>query len=227
MAASALVVIACLLMAVALLIKYRSEKRKWMDAFHSELNRVAPDHRHQSHDRSDRPLHSQWTTVSKLVEHTIPSSAADDRSDNRMTDRAKEGNKSTEFQYLSFESNEKQKEVKKKCISKATQMESTLEMRKQIVIPIGRLIDESSDISDSRGGDQYFGSHFVTTSEIETKPNDNCIPRIISVQMSAQTESIVRAIRSELNKISHNSNAVPFVDDSQPEESIISNSSEA
>ena len=215
-AASALIVVLCLVVAFVFLVKYRSERRKWMDALHCELNRVAPDRQ------------TQWKTVSKLIDQTIPSSADTDS-------RSKAANKLSEFQYLSFESKNMQKDVKKKGISKATQIESSVEMQKQKVIPIGKLIDESTDSRDLCSADTTFKTDdnqcirttFVTTKEIETKSNDNCIPRIISVQMSGQTESIIRAIRSELNKLGHNSNAIPLPDDTQPEESIISNSSEA
>ena len=202
----------CIPLMACLWWKSRSERRKLIDAFNSQLNRVVPDNQ----------IH--WRTVSKPMDPNSTASAS-------TNDRPKAGDNRNEFQYLRFESNVKQKETKKKSESKATQIESNLEMQKQKVIPIGELIDESTDSSEMRGrsaANEYIKTTFVTTKEIETKTDTNdCIPRLMSVQMSAQTESIIRAIRSELNKIGHNSNAIPYIDETQPEESIISNSSEA
>ena len=191
--------------------KYRSNRRKLIDAIHSQLNRVVPDNQ----------IH--WRTVSKAMD---PNSISVDTTN----DKPKAVDNRNEFQYLRFQSNDRQKEskTKTKSISKATQIESILEMQKQKVIPIGELIDESRDRVGRSATNEYINTTFVTTKEIETKNESNdCIPRLTSVQMSAQTESIIRAIRSELNRIGHNSNAIPFIDDSHPEESIISNSSEA
>ena len=200
----------CIVVVLLVLCKYRSEKRKWIDAFHSELNRVVPDNQ----------IH--WRTVSKPMDPKSTGSGS-------ANDRPKADDNKNEFQYLRFESNgnqKKQKEVKNKTQSKGTQIESRLEMQKQKVVPIGELIDDSTDSTERIASNEYIRTTFVTTKEIETKPNDS-IPRLMSVQMSAQTESIIRAIRSELNKIGHNSNTIPYIDDTQQEESIISNSSEA
>ncbi|CAG2104553.1 unnamed protein product [Medioppia subpectinata] len=211
---SAIIIIMCVIMGGFLFCKYRSERRKWMDAFNSQLNRVSPDNQ----------IH--WRTVSQPMD---PKSTA---SDTQIKD--KNTDKSNEFQYLRFESNTS----KASLISKGTQSESSLQMEKQkvIPIPIGKLIDrstDSTDATDRKASNEYTATTYVTTREIETDSSEeNRIPHIITVQMSSQTESIIRAIRSELNKFGHNSsdNAFPYIDDSHDtytEESIISNSSEA
>ena len=190
--------------------KKRSERRKLIDIINLQVNRVVPDN------------HIYWRTVSKPVDPNTTVSAS-------TNDRPKADDNRNEFQYLRFESNERLKEAKnKRSLSKGTQIESILEMQKQKVIPIGELIDGSSDSTGRSATNEYIKTTFVTTKEIDTRiDSNNSIPPLMSVQMSAQTESIVRAIRSELNRIGHSSNAIPFIDDTQPEESIISNSSEA
>lgn len=188
---SGLLLIMSIIAGLVVFCKYRSQKRKWIDAFHLELNRVVPDNQ----------IH--WRTVSHHIEP-------------KTNTGVKETDKS-EFQYLPFQSDKKSEHRIKIMASKGIQ--SNLEMQKQKVIPIAKIIDDNSDVIDMSR------TTFVTTKDINTgQDNSDTIPRIIQVQMSEQTQSIIRAIRNELSKFGTNSMSFNA---EQTEGSIISNSSEA
>ena len=84
-------IIVFILVSILIIIKYQSEKRKWIDAMHMQLNRVRPDNRS-----------FQWRTVS---------SAQSDAADQRITStRIKSLNgKKSEFQYVPFETEKRLK----------------------------------------------------------------------------------------------------------------------
>jgi len=182
-----LVLIICIIGGLAVFYKYRSEKKKWIDAFHLEINRVVPDNQ----------IH--WRRVS----HHIGGST-----EHKSTTTSREGQHNSEFQYLPFQSNKTNSEPNKK-IMKSKGIQSNLEMQKEKVIPIAKIIDDTIETTKTT---------FVSTKDINTGED---IPRIIEVQMSEQTQSIIRAIRTELNKFGNYSNSF------ESEGSIISNSSEA
>jgi hypothetical protein len=164
-----------------------------------ELNRVVPDNQ----------IH--WRTVSHRFEPKSNTSV-------------KEVSDKSEFEYMPFRSLHKNSEPTKK-ITLSKGIQSNLEMRKEKVVPIAKIIDDNSDDIDSTK------TTFVTIKDIndinanEINVNeDNSIPRIIEVQMSEQTQTIIRAIRNELTKFGDNSmNSMSF----SAEDSIISDSSEA
>jgi len=159
-----------------------------------ELNRVVPDNQ----------IH--WRTVSHHFEPKSNTSV-------------KEVSDKSEFEYMPFRSLHKNSEPTKK-ITLSKGIQSNLEMRKEKVVPIAKIIDDNSDDIDSTK------TTFVTIKDInEINVNeDNSIPRIIEVQMSEQTQTIIRAIRNELTKFGDNSmNSMSF----SAEDSIISDSSEA
>lgn len=189
---SGLLLIICLIAGLAVLYKYRSEKRKWIDSFHMELNRVVPDNQ----------IH--WRTVSHHFEPKSNTSV-------------KEVSDESEFEYMPFRSLHRNSEPTKK-ITLSKGIQSNLEMRKEKVVPIAKIIDDNN--SD---GIDLTKTTFVTIKDINdiNANEENSIPRIIEVQMSEQTQSIIRAIRNELTKFDNNSMSF------SAQESIISDSSEA
>ncbi len=209
---SGLLLIICLIAGLAVLYKYRSEKRKWIDAFHMELNRVVPDSQ----------IH--WRTVSHHFEPKSNTSV-------------KEVSDKSEFEYMPFRSLHKNTEPTKK-ITLSKGIQSNLEMRKEKVVPIAKIIDDSSDridltkttfvtikdINDINANEdnniERINANEDNSIERINTNEDNSIERIIEVQMSEQTQSIIRAIRNELTKFANNSMSF------SPEDSIISDSSE-
>jgi hypothetical protein len=157
-----------------------------------ELNRVVPDNQ----------IH--WRTVSHHFEPKSNTSV-------------KEVSDESEFEYMPFRSLHRNSEPTKK-ITLSKGIQSNLEMRKEKVVPIAKIIDDNN--SD---GIDLTKTTFVTIKDINdiNANEENSIPRIIEVQMSEQTQSIIRAIRNELTKFDNNSMSF------SAQESIISDSSEA
>lgn len=178
-------IIAFILVSILIIIKYHSEKRKWIDAMHMQLNRVRPDNRS-----------FQWRTVS---------SAQSDAADQGITStRIKSFNvKKSEFQYVPFETEKRLKRIGMKTKTESKGVQSNLEMIKEKVVPIARIINEQVDNKSIDFPSETTTKTYVTSKEIETnQPTDIVATKLIKVHMSEQTQSIIKAIRNELNKFS-------------------------
>ena len=152
---------------------------------HTQLNRVRPDNRS-----------FQWRTVS---------SAQSDAADQRITStRIKSLNvKKSEFQYVPFETEKRLKRIGMKTKTESKGVQSNLEMVKEKVVPIARIINEQVDSKSIDFPSEATTRTYVTSKEIETnQPTDIVATKLIKVHMSEQTQSIIKAIRNELNKFS-------------------------
>ena len=152
---------------------------------HMQLNRVRPDN-----------LSFQWRTVS---------SAQSDATDQRITStRIKSLNvKKSEFQYVPFETEKRLKRIGMKTKTESKGVQSNLEMIKEKVVPIARIINEQVDNKSIDFPSETTTKTYVTSKEIETnQPTDIVATKLIKVHMSEQTQSIIKAIRNELNKFS-------------------------
>ena len=148
-------IIVFILVSILIIIKYQSEKRKWIDAMHTQLNRVRPDNRS-----------FQWRTVS---------SAQSDAADQRITStRIKSLNvKKSEFQYVPFETEKRLKRIGMKTKTESKGVQSNLEMVKEKVVPIARIINEQVDSKSIDFPSEATTRTYVTSKEIETnQPTD-------------------------------------------------------
>jgi len=109
-----------------------------------------------------------------------------------------------EFEYVSFDSPQDSLKIKSRSDLKTSlkSLQSELRLNKEKVIQVGNIVDYKGNTNRSQESTKS-KINYVTTKEIEIEEYsqpDQEVPELLQIQINQQTESIIKAIKSELKK---------------------------